>query len=127
MWFFVVMFFLPLLMYGIAWISHFIAKAFGATSSNKSARHALFWGLAVLSPLLITKAMLSSVFIQISSDLGQNMLNALNILLTLGVFRIWGAMLAESKEFSSEWRVSGVIFVVFAGISLIIYLGAQWP
>ncbi|MBL4872776.1 MAG: hypothetical protein JKY41_05120 [Rhodobacteraceae bacterium] len=127
MWFFVVMFFLPLLMYGIAWASHFISKAFGATSGNKNARHALFWGLAVLSPALITKAMLSSVFIQIGGDLGQFVLNALNVVLALVILRIWGAMLAESKGFRSEWRVSGVIFVVFAGISLIINLGAQWP
>ena len=124
LWFFVVMFFLPLLMYGVAWMSHFIAMAFGATSSNKTARHALFWGLAVLSPILITKAMLSSVFIQMGGDLGHNMLNALNIILALAILRIWGAMLAEAKEFRSEWRVSGVIFVVFAGISLIIRLGA---
>ncbi len=124
MWFFVVMFFLPLLMYGIAWISHFIAKAFGATNSNKTARHALFWGLAVLSPILITKAMLSSVFIQIGGDLGQSMLNAINIILALAILRIWGAMLAEAKEFRSTWRVSGVICVVFAGILLIINLGA---
>ena len=127
MWFFVVMFFLPLLMYGIAWISHFIAKAFGATNSNKNARHALFWGLAVLSPVLIAKSMLASVFIQISGDLGQYALSALNVILALIILRIWGAMLAEAKGFRSSWRVSGLIFSVFAGISLIINLGAQWP
>ncbi|OUS08282.1 hypothetical protein A9Q96_02155 [Rhodobacterales bacterium 52_120_T64] len=124
LWFFVVMFFLPLLMYGIAWISHFFSMAFGATSSNKTARHALFWALAVLSPALIAKAMLSSVFIQIGGVLGHNTLNALNIILALAILRIWGAMLAEAKEFRSEWRVSGVIFSVLAGISLIIRLGA---
>jgi len=127
MWFFVVMFFLPLLMYGIAWTSHFVAKAFGATNHNKNARHALFWGLAVLSPLLLVKAILSSVFIQIGGDLGQYMLNALNILLAFGILRIWGAMLAEAKGFRSEWRVSGTLFFVFAGILMFINLGAQWP
>lgn len=127
MWFFVVMFFLPLLMYGIAWISHFIAKAFGATSSNKSARHALFWALSVLSPILIAKAMLASAFIQVGGDLGQNMLNALNIILALVILRVWGAMLAEANGFSSVWRVSGVILAIFVGILLIINLGAQWP
>ena len=124
MWFFVVMFFLPLLMYGIAWISHFIAKGFGTTNSNKNARHALFWGLTVLTPVFIAKAMLASVFIQIGGDLGQTMLNALNVILALAILRIWGAMLAEAKEFSSAWRVSGVIFAIFAGLLLIINLGA---
>ena len=124
LWLFVVMFFLPLLMYGIAWASHFIARPFGATNGNKNARHALFWGLAVLSPVLITKAMLSSVFIQIGGDLGQNMLNALNVLLVFAILWIWGAMLAEAKGFRSSWRVSGVIFAIFTGISLIIRLGA---
>ncbi len=127
MWFFVVMFFLPLLMYGIAWISHFVAKAFGATSSNKSARHALFWTLSVLSPILIAKAILASAFIQIGGDLGQNMLNALNIILAVAILRIWGAMLAEAKGFSRAWHVSGVILAVFVAILLIINLGAQWP
>lgn len=124
MWFFVVMFFLPLLLYGVAWVSHFISKAFGADTPNKNARHALFWALAVLSPVLITKAMLASVLIQIEDSSGQFMLNALNVLLILAILRIWGAMLAEAKEFRSSMRVSGVIFAIFTGIYGIIYLGA---
>jgi hypothetical protein len=124
MWFFVVMFFLPLSLYGIAWISHLIAKAFGATNSNKNARHALFWALAVLSPVLISKAMISSFFIQISSEFGQLMLTALNLILMLAILRIWGAMLAEAKGFNSSFRVSGVIIAIFTGVSGVIYLGA---
>jgi len=124
MWFFVVMFFLPLILYGIAWISHLIAKAFGATNSNKNARHALIWALAVLSPVLIAKAMIGSFFIQISSEFGQLMLAALNVVLMLAILRIWGAMLAEAKGFNSSFRVSGVILSIFAGISGVIYLGA---
>lgn len=124
MWFFVVMFFLPLLLYGIGWISHIIAKAFGATSSNKNARHALFWALAVLSPVLIAKALVGSIFIQIPNDFGQLVLNALNVILMLAILRIWGAMLAESKGFDSSVRVSGVIFAIISSISGVIYLGS---
>ena len=40
MWFFVVMFFLPLVLYGVAAVSHLIAKAFGAKGRNFNARHA---------------------------------------------------------------------------------------
>lgn len=124
MWFFVVMFFLPLGLYGVAWISHIVAKAFGATNASKNARHALFWALAVLSPILIAKAMLASVFIQLDSASAQMVLNVLNIILTLAILRIWGAMLAESKGFRSALAVSGIIFAVFAGASAIIYVGA---
>lgn len=124
MWFFVVMFFLPLALYGIAWISHFVAKAFGATNGSKTARHALFWALAVLSPVLIAKALIGSVLIQISTDLGQTALDALNIILVFAILRIWGAMLAEAKAFNSSLRVSGAIFAIIAGIFGIIYLGS---
>ncbi|MGE4610547.1 MAG: hypothetical protein AAED33_03965 [Paracoccaceae bacterium] len=124
MWFFVVMFFMPLVLYGVAWASHLIAKPFGATNGNKAARHALFWALSVVSPVLITKAMLSSVFIQIGGDTGTLLLGGLNVVLILAILRIWGAMLAEAKEFSSAMRVSGVIAIVFAGIFGIIFIAA---
>lgn len=124
MWFFVVMFFLPLVLYGIAWASHFVAKAFGANSSSKNARQALFWALAVLSPVLLAKAMLGSFFIQLSSEFAQQMLHVLNIFLMFAILRIWGAMLAEAKGFSSSLRVSALILAIFSGISGLIYLGA---
>lgn len=124
MWFFVVMFFLPLVLYGIAWVSHFIAKAFGATNGSKNARHALFWALAILSPVLIAKALIGSVFIQISSDFGQAALDTLNIILAFAILRIWGAMLAEAKGFSSSLRVSSAILAIMAGVFGIIYLGS---
>ena len=124
MWFFVVMFFLPLVLYGVAGISHLIAKRFGAKGAYFNARHALFWMLAVLSPALIAKAMLGSVFIQIGGAFGDNMLHVLNVLLALAVLRIWGATLAEAEGFRSSFRVSAVILSIFAGISGIIYLGA---
>jgi hypothetical protein len=124
MWFFVVMFFLPLVLYGVAWVSHIVAKAFGATSSSKDARHALFWSLAVLSPILIAKAMLTSFLIQLSNDLGQLLLNTINVILIFAILRIWGAMLAESKGFKSSLIVSGFIMTIFAGFSGLIYLGS---
>lgn len=124
MWFFVVMFFLPLVLYGVAGLSHLIAKGFGAKGPYYNARHALFWMLAVLSPALIAKAMLSSVFIQIGGALGGNMLHVLNVLLALAVLRIWGATLAEAEGFRSAVKVSAVILLIFAGISGIIFLGA---
>ena len=80
--------------------------------------------LAVLSPALIAKAMLASVFIQFGNALGQNLLDALNVILALIVLRIWGAMLAEAEGFQSSLRVSAIILTIFAVISGIIYVGA---
>ena len=122
MWFFVVMFFLPLMLYGVAWVSHLICKAFGADSPNFNARHALFWMLAVLSPALIAKAMFGSFFIQLGGDLGQGMLHVLNVLLLLAILRVWGAMLAEAEGFPNSMRVSGVILIIFTALYGLIYL-----
>lgn len=47
------LFVVPLLMYGIAALSHLIAKPFGAKGGWFAARMALFWTLLATSPLLI--------------------------------------------------------------------------
>ncbi|MHA1128043.1 MAG: hypothetical protein ACTSRN_03710 [Alphaproteobacteria bacterium] len=124
MWFFVVMFFFPLVLYGVGALSHLIAKPFGGSGPFFGARHALFWMLTVLSPLLIVKGMLGSVFIQIGGELGESLLAALNIILALAVLRIWGAFLAETEGFSSALKVSLSITTCFALIFAIIYMGA---
>lgn len=124
MWFFVVMFFFPLVLYGIGAISHLIAKPFGGSGPFFNARHSLFWMLAVISPYLIVKAMLGSIALQIGGVLGGNILAGLNIILVLIVLRIWGAFLAESEGFKSAFKVSLTIAAVFGFIFLIIYIGA---
>lgn len=118
-WFFAVMFFVPLILYGIAAISHMISKAFGATGPYQNARHALAWASVVLSPVLIFKAMLGSVFITFGMPTGVATLNAL---LVLVILRIWGAFLAESENFQSSIKVSAIIATIFIGLAGIIYL-----
>lgn len=124
MWFFVVMFFFPLVLYGISVLSHWLCKPFGGSAQLFDTRHALFWMLAVLAPVLLLKAMLGSVAIQLGGALGGYILATLNVLLLLAVLRIWGAFLAEVQGFNSSLRVSISIASIFALIFLIIYIGA---
>jgi len=120
MWFFVVMFFFPLVLYGLGAVSHLICKGFGAKGPFFNARHALFWMLAVLSPVLICKALLTSVFLQIGGGFETVGLAVLNGILAFAILRIWGAFLAESEGFSSALRVSlgllAIVGVLFGGI-----------
>ncbi|MEE9455157.1 MAG: hypothetical protein V3V13_12375 [Paracoccaceae bacterium] len=122
MWFFVVMFFFPLLFYAVAAISHLIARVFGANGSFFNARHALFWMLTVLSPVLLVKAMLTSVFIQIGGTAGENLLMALNIILVSAILRIWGAFLAEVEGFSRTYITSLLIAITFITLGVVVYL-----
>ncbi len=122
MWFFVVMFFFPLLFYTVAAISHLIARAFGANGSFSNTRHALFWMLAVLSPVLLVKAMLTSVFIQIGGAVGEGLLVVLNIILALAILRIWGAFLAEAEGFSRAYISSTFIAIMFIALGAVVYL-----
>ncbi|GLQ34252.1 hypothetical protein GCM10007939_05350 [Amylibacter marinus] len=55
-------FMMPLLMYGIAGISHWILARFGGQGSYVAARRALFWAGLVAVPLLLLSSALS-VFI----------------------------------------------------------------
>ncbi len=123
-WFFAVMFFFPLVLYGIAALSHLIAKRFGAKGPYFNARHALFWMLAVLSPVLIVKAMLASVVMQIGGGWTPVLLGVLNLLLLLAILRIWGAFLAEAEGFRSTARVTLGIAGVLAAVYLLLYLVA---
>lgn len=47
------LFIAPLLFYGIAGISHLVARAFGGQGTFWSARIALFWSLLATSPLIL--------------------------------------------------------------------------
>ncbi len=120
MWFFVVMFFLPLVLYGIAALSHFIAKRFGAEGPYFKARQALFWALAVLSPVLIVKALLASVVHQIGGAAAPVLAGILNLWLLVMIIWIWASMLAEAEGFNSTFRVSlGIIAVLSAVYALL--------
>jgi len=48
-----VVFLVPLFAYGVAAISHLVARAFGGQGSHTGARIALFWSLLAISPLML--------------------------------------------------------------------------
>lgn len=50
---FATIFIMPLLLYGLAALSHLLVKPFGAKGSWFGARIALFWSLLVSSPILL--------------------------------------------------------------------------
>lgn len=51
--FFAAVIVLPLVMYGVAALSHLVAKLFGGKGSFYTARLALFWTLLAMSPLIL--------------------------------------------------------------------------
>ena len=51
--FFAAVIVLPLVMYGVAAITHLVAKMFGGKGSFYTARLALFWTLLAMSPLIL--------------------------------------------------------------------------
>jgi len=121
MWFFVVMFFLPLMLYGIAAASHYIARKFGAGGPYYKGRLALFWAMAVLSPAFIIKSVLASLVMQVAGAQEALWLGLLNLALLLVILRVWSAFLAEAEGFAS-WRVFLTIVAVLAAIYGILFL-----
>ena len=62
------LFFLPIFMYVLGFILHFILKIFGATSSSFQTRLALFWSLSV-STLIIIVVSIAKIFISGTTEL----------------------------------------------------------
>ena len=55
-------FFAPLMFYGLAALSHIVAKGFGGTGSFFHARLALFWSLLLLAPLALISTIIQTAF-----------------------------------------------------------------
>ena len=58
---FVMLFMLPLLAYGLAYLIHLILRAFGATGAAYGARLALFWGLLAIAPAMLVQGLLEGL------------------------------------------------------------------
>ncbi|MDP2740419.1 MAG: YIP1 family protein [Pseudorhodobacter sp.] len=56
------LFLLPLLAYGLAALSHLVARAFGGQGSGYGARLALFWALLAIAPVLLVQALARGFF-----------------------------------------------------------------
>lgn len=62
-------FMMPLLMYGIAAISHLILKYFGGQGDYVGARRALFWAALVTTPAILLTSIAEAYFSEISKIL----------------------------------------------------------
>ncbi len=52
-------FILPLMLYVLAWVSHLVARLFGAATTSYEARLALFWALLASTPLVLLNGLVS--------------------------------------------------------------------
>jgi len=62
-------FMMPLLMYGIAAVSHLILKYFGGQGDYIGARRALFWAALVTTPAILLTSIVEAYFSEISTIL----------------------------------------------------------
>ena len=62
-------FMMPLLMYGIAAVSHLILKYFGGQGDYIGARRALFWAALVTTPAILLTSVAEAYFSEISTIL----------------------------------------------------------
>jgi len=103
-------FFAPLMLYGLAALSHLVAKAFGGKGRGVDARLALFWILLVISPL----ALLSTI-IQMAIPLlwvSQVLWFALFVVFAIA----WGQALAVAEGFKKPFLTIAAIILTAFGV-----------
>ncbi len=105
-------FFAPLMLYGVAALSHLLAKLFKGRGTSYGARLALFWALLVISPLALVSTVLQAAFAVdwISSALSIGMF----LLFTF----VWGTCLSESEGFKSRFLTILVIILTVFGLTV---------
>ena len=85
-------FIMPLVFYGIAALSHIVARLFGGQGAWWSARIALFWTLLAVSPLMLFYGMVAG-FIGPGPEL-----TLAGLPVALAFVAIWGLSLAEAER-----------------------------
>lgn len=105
-------FFAPLLFYGVAALSHLIAKAFGGKGTSYDARLALFWTLLVISPLSLISTIVQVTF---PADwLSTTLLLSMFLLFTY----VWGTCLCVAEGFKSRYLTILVIILTVFGLTI---------
>ncbi len=105
------LFFAPLFLYGVAALSHLVAKRLGGQGSYYDARLALFWALLVAAPLLLAVAILQAV---LAAGPAYGAGSVLSLIGFAGFLWIWAACLSEAEGFVRSWVTAAVL----AGISV---------
>lgn len=90
--FLALLFLLPLLLYGIAALSHLIARLLGGRGTFYGTRAALFWTLLAVSPLMLLRGLVSGL---IGSGPA---LVASDAIVAAGFFAIWAGTLYEAER-----------------------------
>ena len=85
-------FLLPPLAYGLAGLSHLVARALGGRGDGLGARMALFWALLVISPLMLLQGL-------VAGFIGHGpALTLLGALVGLAFLLQWGLALIEAEH-----------------------------
>ncbi len=85
-------FILPMVAYGLAALSHLVARLLGGKGSHYGARLALFWSLLCTAPLMLFQGLAAGF-------LGQGLqLTALGVLVGLAFLWLWLTLLHEAER-----------------------------
>lgn len=92
-----VLFLLPLLAYGVAAISHMVARVMGGKGTWYGARLALFWALLASSPLMLLMGLTAGF-------LGQGVAaTALGVVVFMAFLYLWLRMLIHAETGAAQW------------------------
>jgi hypothetical protein len=98
--FFAMLMIWPLMAYGLAGLSHLIARLFGGRGSWYSARLALFWTLLASTPAWLLHGLVAGM-------IGPGpALDAVGVVLLLSFLMIWGLTLREAERAPEAQTVS---------------------
>ncbi|HSF92884.1 MAG TPA: hypothetical protein VLA51_11865 [Paracoccaceae bacterium] len=114
------LFFAPLFLYGLAALSHLLAKPFGAKGTFFTARAGFFWSLVLASPLML----INSLALAILFTFGRDMPAAIGPYLGLTVFGIWlwiwAACLEVAESFSNQRKIFAVT-ILSVGVLIAVF------
>ena len=86
------LFFVPLIAYAVAAVSHWVARLFGGQGTQLGARVALFWSLLAVSPLMLFQGLVRGL---VGAGLG---LTATGVLVLVVFLIIWANALIEVER-----------------------------
>lgn len=90
--FFVLLFVLPLLLFGLAGLSHLVARLFGGKGDHRAARLALVWALLAAAPAMLFQGMVAGLI-----GAGAQ-LTAVGLAVAAAFLWLWLSMLVEVER-----------------------------
>lgn len=107
------LFLAPLTFYALAGLSHFPARALGATGPFLNARLGLFWALLCVAPVALIAAALGNY-------LGPDMARSLQFIVLLVFFIIWVDTMAVAESLRSRWRAGLALLAIGVSFALLV-------